>query len=147
APGSTATFTATGTTIGGSVTFAVADDPANPGDDGDADIYAPLTVTDGGVGDLDGQGQWYGRGGVAGALGRRCVEPVAQPDGHGSVDRIDGRDDIHGRGWIDEQGLSALGPTQPAHDANHARKSSEDLGGPRRGPAYRPAIVHRADFG
>src|SRR5918993_1373286 len=55
APGSTATFTATGTTIGGSVEFAVADDPADPGDDGHADVYKRFIVTDGGAGDLDGQ--------------------------------------------------------------------------------------------
>src|SRR6266508_2047658 len=55
APGSTATFTATGVTVGGSVEFAVADDPANPGDDGDVDVYKRFIITDGGDGDLDGQ--------------------------------------------------------------------------------------------
>src|SRR5215207_7009260 len=55
APGSTATFTVTGATVGGTVEFAVADDPADPGDDVDADVYKRLLVTDGGDGDLDGQ--------------------------------------------------------------------------------------------
>ena len=53
-PGSTAIFTVTGATIGGSVTFNVADQAGDPGDDGDADVYAALTIVDGGAGDLDG---------------------------------------------------------------------------------------------
>ncbi len=55
APGETALFTVTGVTEGGTVTFGVADDPADPGDDGDADIYPSFAIVDGGEGDLDGE--------------------------------------------------------------------------------------------
>ncbi len=54
APGSIATITASGFAAGASITFAIADLPSSPGSDGDADVYAPFTVTDGGAGDLDG---------------------------------------------------------------------------------------------
>jgi hypothetical protein len=55
APGETATFTATGFAPGSTLSFAVADDPTDPGDDGDADVYPSFEVTDGGDGDLDGE--------------------------------------------------------------------------------------------
>ena len=51
APGSTATLTATGDPIGGSVTFQIAD--LTPGVNGIAAVYSPFTVTDGGAGDSD----------------------------------------------------------------------------------------------
>jgi hypothetical protein len=54
APGETAILTITGVTQGGSVTVEIADDPTDPGDDGDADVYDPFVVVDGGTGDLDG---------------------------------------------------------------------------------------------
>ena len=54
APGSTATFTVTGLNSGNSVAFQVADLPNAPGVNGIADVYAPFSVTDGGVGDADG---------------------------------------------------------------------------------------------
>src|SRR5262245_53074431 len=53
-PGTTATFTVSGATVGGTVKFAVADDPLHPGDDGDADIYPVFLVVDGSADDLDG---------------------------------------------------------------------------------------------
>src|SRR5262249_3595843 len=53
-PGTTATFTVRGATVGGTVKFAVSDDPAHPGDDGDADIYPVFSVVDGSADDLDG---------------------------------------------------------------------------------------------
>ncbi|MBD2578050.1 SdrD B-like domain-containing protein [Oscillatoria sp. FACHB-1406] len=55
APGETVTITASGFDPGSSIQFSLADDPNDPGDDGDADIYTPFTVTDGSEGDLDGQ--------------------------------------------------------------------------------------------
>ena len=55
APGETATFTATGFAPGSILTFAVADDPTDPGDDGDSDVYPSFEVTDGGDGYLDGE--------------------------------------------------------------------------------------------
>jgi len=54
APGETVEITVTGVTVGGTVTFNIEDDPLDPGDDGDADIYEPFTIVDGGEGDLDG---------------------------------------------------------------------------------------------
>src|SRR5690348_14514729 len=64
APGTTATFTASNVTVGGTVEFIVAHDNAGAdGIVGTADDYftydlsgttSPLLVTDGGAGDLDG---------------------------------------------------------------------------------------------
>ncbi len=54
APGETVTITASGFAVGSTIEFAIADDPSDPGDDGNADVYAPFAVTDGGAGDLDG---------------------------------------------------------------------------------------------
>ena len=54
APGSTATFTATGVMTGSSVTFQIADLTSAPGANGIADVYTPFRVKDGGAGDLDG---------------------------------------------------------------------------------------------
>jgi hypothetical protein len=54
APGETATITATGFEVGSTIEFSIADDPDDPGDDGEADVYQPFSVTDGGEGDLDG---------------------------------------------------------------------------------------------
>jgi uncharacterized repeat protein (TIGR01451 family) len=54
APGETATITASGFMLGAAIEFGIADDPNDPGNDGDADIYQPFSVTDGGAGDLDG---------------------------------------------------------------------------------------------
>jgi len=53
-PGENATITASGFAVGSAVTFSIADDPNQPGDDGEADSYAPFTVGDGGADDLDG---------------------------------------------------------------------------------------------
>jgi hypothetical protein len=53
-PGETATLTASGFTPGSTVTFQIADDPTDPGADGDADVYAPIVVWDGADGVLDG---------------------------------------------------------------------------------------------
>ena len=53
-PGETAMITASGFRPGETITFTIADDPQDPGDDGDADLYQPFSVTDGGAGDLDG---------------------------------------------------------------------------------------------
>jgi hypothetical protein len=55
APGETVVISASGFRPGETITFAIADDPLDPGDDGDADIYTPFSITDGGEGDLDGQ--------------------------------------------------------------------------------------------
>lgn len=54
-PGETALITASGFRPGSTIAFAIADDPKDPGEDGDADIYAPFSVTDGVAGDLDGK--------------------------------------------------------------------------------------------
>jgi hypothetical protein len=54
APGEDVILTVEGVTTGSSVEIQIADAAADPGDDGDADTYAPLTITDGGTGDLDG---------------------------------------------------------------------------------------------
>jgi uncharacterized repeat protein (TIGR01451 family) len=54
APGEIAFITASGLEAGATVEFAIADDPNAPGDDGDADVYSPFSVTDGGLGDIDG---------------------------------------------------------------------------------------------
>ena len=54
APGETVTITASGFEAGSTIEFAIADSLEDPGDDGDADVYTPFTVTDGGAGDLDG---------------------------------------------------------------------------------------------
>jgi uncharacterized repeat protein (TIGR01451 family) len=54
APGEIAFITASGLEAGETVQFAIADDPNAPGNDGDADVYAPFSVTDGGPGDIDG---------------------------------------------------------------------------------------------
>jgi len=56
-PGEQVLITASGFQPGDTITFAIADDPSDPGDDGDADVYAPFSVTDGGVGDLGGE--WH----------------------------------------------------------------------------------------
>ncbi|MBD2392370.1 MULTISPECIES: DUF11 domain-containing protein [Aphanizomenon] len=55
-PGETVRITATGFGVGSTITFAIADDPSDFGDDGDRDFYtlSPNPITDGGVGDLDG---------------------------------------------------------------------------------------------
>ncbi|WP_156952343.1 N,N-dimethylformamidase beta subunit family domain-containing protein, partial [Bradyrhizobium sp. WSM1743] len=55
APGSTATFTATGLWPGASIKFQIADLSSAPGANGIADIYTPFTIKDGGAGDLDGR--------------------------------------------------------------------------------------------
>ncbi|MFN6395562.1 MAG: hypothetical protein ACK4V9_14115, partial [Aphanizomenon sp.] len=56
APGETVKITAGGFAKGSTITFAIADDPSDFGDDGDRDFYtlSPNPITDGGVGDLDG---------------------------------------------------------------------------------------------
>jgi len=54
-PGEQVLITASGFQPGDTISFAIADDPSDPGDDGDADVYAPFSVTDGGIGDLDGE--------------------------------------------------------------------------------------------
>ena len=54
-PGETAVITAKGFKPGVKITFAIADDPADSGDDGDADVYQPFAVRDGSAADLDGQ--------------------------------------------------------------------------------------------
>ncbi|MFO0174700.1 MAG: hypothetical protein ACK51W_19835, partial [Aphanizomenon sp.] len=36
------------------IQFEIKDDPNDPGDDGEADVYKPFSITDGGAGDLDG---------------------------------------------------------------------------------------------
>jgi hypothetical protein len=54
APGETAKITASDFAVGSTIEFAIADDPNRPGDDGDADVYPPFSITDGGAGDLDG---------------------------------------------------------------------------------------------
>jgi hypothetical protein len=53
-PGETVLITASGFQPGTSITFALADDPQEPGNDGDADVYPSVTVTDGGAADQDG---------------------------------------------------------------------------------------------
>jgi uncharacterized repeat protein (TIGR01451 family) len=55
APGATVTITASNFTPGSTILFEIADDKSDPGDDGDADVYEPFSVTDGGVRDLDGE--------------------------------------------------------------------------------------------
>ncbi|MFN5163192.1 MAG: hypothetical protein ACK5IA_15180, partial [Cyanobacteriota bacterium] len=54
-PGETAMITASGFQPGETITFSIADDPQDHGDDGDADLYQPFSVKDGGAGDLDGK--------------------------------------------------------------------------------------------
>ena len=54
APGSTATFIVAGVNSGSSVAFQIADLASDPGINGIADVYAPFSVTDGGLGDSDG---------------------------------------------------------------------------------------------
>lgn len=54
APGEKVTITSSGFAAGSTITFTLADDPSQPGDDGEADVYAPFAVTDGGEGDQDG---------------------------------------------------------------------------------------------
>jgi hypothetical protein len=53
-PGDIVVITATGFGVGSTITFAIEDDPNDPGDDGEADVYKPFSVTDGGSGDSDG---------------------------------------------------------------------------------------------
>ena len=53
APGSTATFIVAGVNSGSSVAFQIADLASDPGINGIADVYAPFSVTDGGLGDSD----------------------------------------------------------------------------------------------
>jgi T1SS-143 domain-containing protein len=55
APGDTVTSTLSGIKAGSTYTFQIQDLPSAPGDDGQADVYKPFTVTDGGKGDLDGK--------------------------------------------------------------------------------------------
>ena len=56
APGEMVTITANGFKRKSTITFAIADLPSDRGDDGGSpDVYAPFSVTDGGIGDLDGQ--------------------------------------------------------------------------------------------
>ena len=54
APGDIATFVVAGVRSGSSVSFQVADLASNPGINGRVDVYAPFSVTDGGLGDSDG---------------------------------------------------------------------------------------------
>ncbi|MDQ0322363.1 VCBS repeat-containing protein [Pararhizobium capsulatum DSM 1112] len=54
APGSTATFVVSKVAPGSSVAFGIADLASDPGVNGVADVYAPFSVRDGGVGDSDG---------------------------------------------------------------------------------------------
>ncbi|OBQ17337.1 MAG: hypothetical protein AN481_18935, partial [Aphanizomenon flos-aquae LD13] len=56
APGETVKITAGGFAKGSTITFVIADDPSDFGDDGDRDFYtlSPNPITDGGVADLDG---------------------------------------------------------------------------------------------
>ncbi|MEB3312151.1 MAG: hypothetical protein VKJ02_18140 [Snowella sp.] len=54
APGETATITASGFEVGSTIKFEIQDDPTDPGDDGEADVYPSFSITDGGEGDLDG---------------------------------------------------------------------------------------------
>ncbi len=44
APGETAQITGSGFTPGSEVVIQIVDDPAAPGDDGDADVYQPITI-------------------------------------------------------------------------------------------------------
>ena len=53
APGSTATFIVAGVNSGNLVAFQIADLVSDPGINGIADVYAPFSVTDGGLGDSD----------------------------------------------------------------------------------------------
>jgi hypothetical protein len=53
-PGETVLITTSGFQPGTSITFALADDPQEPGDDGEADLYPSFSVTDGGAADQDG---------------------------------------------------------------------------------------------
>jgi hypothetical protein len=53
-PGETVTITAKDFALGSVLEFQIADWATDPGDDGDADLYAPFSVMDGGAGDLDG---------------------------------------------------------------------------------------------
>ncbi|HKU99819.1 MAG TPA: hypothetical protein VJR58_31275, partial [Vineibacter sp.] len=55
APGDTVTVSLSGIKAGSTYTFQIQDLPSAPGDDGDADVYKPFSVTDGGKGDLDGK--------------------------------------------------------------------------------------------
>jgi hypothetical protein len=36
------------------IQFQISDDPNDPGDEGEADVYSPFSIQDGGTGDLDG---------------------------------------------------------------------------------------------
>ncbi|MGA1622554.1 MAG: hypothetical protein ACO36E_07475, partial [Synechocystis sp.] len=54
APGETVTITVTGLETGSMVMFQIADDPDDPGDDNEADVYEPWMVQDGSAQDLDG---------------------------------------------------------------------------------------------
>jgi hypothetical protein len=54
APGSTATFIVADVNSGSSVAFQIADLASDPGINGIADVYAPFSATDGGLGDSDG---------------------------------------------------------------------------------------------
>ena len=53
-PGETVLITASGFQPGTSIIFTLADDPQDPGDDGDADLYPSFSVTDGSAADQDG---------------------------------------------------------------------------------------------
>ena len=54
APGETVKITASGFAKDSTIQFEIKDDPNDPGDDGEADVYKPFSITDGGAGDLDG---------------------------------------------------------------------------------------------
>ena len=54
APGETVKITAGGFAKDSTIQFEIKDDPNDPGDDGEADVYKPFSITDGGAGDLDG---------------------------------------------------------------------------------------------
>ena len=88
-PGSTATFTVAGVNSGSSVAFQIGDLASDPGINEIADVYAPFSVTDGGVGDVDGLAngtvvaQWQvpGDGSATGAL----LQLTATSDGQTAI--------------------------------------------------------------
>ena len=52
-PGDIVVITARGFAVGSTIEFAIKDDPDDFGDDGNADVYQPFSVTDGGASELD----------------------------------------------------------------------------------------------
>jgi uncharacterized repeat protein (TIGR01451 family) len=52
-PGDIVVITARGFAVGSTIEFAIEDDPDDFGDDGNADVYQPFSVTDGGASELD----------------------------------------------------------------------------------------------